>query len=57
MAVHCRHRIIGHHTESARQRLEAIGARVLRTDLDGQITLETDGSQIHFRIFREARGE
>jgi beta-lactamase superfamily II metal-dependent hydrolase len=33
------------------QRLEAIGATVLRTDLDGQITIETDGNQITTQTF------
>jgi competence protein ComEC len=41
----------GHPAPEVLRRLEAIGATVLRTDLDGQITIETDGSQITTRTF------
>jgi competence protein ComEC len=36
----------GHPTPEVLQRLESIGATVLRTDRDGQITIETDGRSI-----------
>jgi competence protein ComEC len=39
----------GHPTRDVLQRLEAIGATVLRTDLDGQITIETDGRSLRTR--------
>ena len=35
----------GHPATEVLQRLEAVGATVYRTDRDGQITVETDGSQ------------
>jgi competence protein ComEC len=41
----------GHPAPEVLQRLEAIGATVLRTDLDGQITIETDGNQITTQTF------
>lgn len=41
----------GHPHPDVVQRLQAVGARVLRTDLDGQITIETDGRSIHHRTF------
>jgi len=41
----------GHPTLEVLQRLEAIGATILRTDLDGQIELETDGRLVIQRTF------
>ena len=41
----------GHPTLDVLQRLEAIGATILRTDLDGQIELETDGRLVIQRTF------
>jgi competence protein ComEC len=42
----------GHPAPDVLRRLEAIGASVFRTDLHGQITLETDGSALRVRTFR-----
>jgi competence protein ComEC len=39
----------GHPTPEVLARLAAVGATVLRTDLDGQITLETDGRAVWAR--------
>jgi beta-lactamase superfamily II metal-dependent hydrolase len=33
------------------QRLESIGAQVYRTDLHGQISVDTDGSRVTVRTF------
>jgi competence protein ComEC len=41
----------GHPAPEVLQRLEAIGARVLRTDLHGEITIETDGYKTNVRTF------
>ncbi len=41
----------GHPTADVLARLEAIGAEIFRTDLDGQITLETDGRTLAVRTF------
>src|SRR5262245_7393786 len=41
----------GHPATEVVQRLEATGATVLRTDRDGQITIETDGHDIHSRTY------
>jgi len=41
----------GHPAPEVLRRLDAIGATVLRTDRDGQITMETDGSQVSVRTF------
>jgi competence protein ComEC len=41
----------GHPATEVLRRLEAIGATVLRTDLQGQIDVETDGREIKFRTF------
>ena len=48
----------GHPTLEVLQRLEAIGATILRTDLEGQIELETDGRLVIQRTFarRSAAG-
>jgi len=42
----------GHPATEVLRRLAAAGATVLRTDLDGQITLETDGIRVNVRTFR-----
>ena len=44
----------GHPTPEVLQRLESIGATVLRTDLDGQITIETDGRSLQTRTFNSS---
>jgi competence protein ComEC len=41
----------GHPAPEVLRRLEAIGATVLRTDLEGQITVETDGKEITTHTF------
>jgi competence protein ComEC len=41
----------GHPTREVLERLVAIGARVYRTDLHGQITLHTDGHRVDVRTF------
>jgi competence protein ComEC len=41
----------GHPATEVVQRLEAAGATVMRTDRDGQITIETDGQDIHSRTY------
>jgi len=47
----------GHPATEVLQRLESIGARVFRTDTDGQITIETDGSALRVRTFRRTNHE
>lgn len=42
----------GHPAPEVLDRLDAIGARVFRTDRDGQITLETDGYDVGVKTFR-----
>ena len=42
----------GHPTPEVLQRLESIGATVLRTDRDGQIGIDTDGHSLHITTFR-----
>ena len=44
----------GHPAREVVERLERAGARVLRTDHDGQITLETDGRTVRWRTFTGA---
>ena len=44
----------GHPAREVVERLEQAGARVLRTDRDGQITLETDGRSATWRTFNGA---
>jgi competence protein ComEC len=41
----------GHPAPEVVRRLEAAGARIYRTDRDGQITVETDGTTVHVRTF------
>lgn len=41
----------GHPAPEVLDRLEAIGAAVYRTDHDGQVTIETDGRDVHVRTF------
>jgi competence protein ComEC len=47
----------GHPAPEVLRRLEAIGATVLRTDLDGQITIETDGRSLRTTTFRRTNYE
>jgi len=42
----------GHPAPEVLERLATIGATVLRTDLDGQITIETDGQRVRVSTFR-----
>ena len=46
----------GHPTADVLRRLEAIGATVLRTDLDGEITIETDGRSLRTTTFVRSHG-
>jgi competence protein ComEC len=41
----------GHPAPDVIARLEAIGARIYRTDLDGEVTVETDGQGVSVRTF------
>jgi competence protein ComEC len=41
----------GHPAPDVVARLEAIGARIYRTDLDGEITVDTDGQHVFVRTF------
>lgn len=45
----------GHPAPEVLQRLEAIGARVLRTDLSGQITLQTDGHSVRDETYEGSK--
>ena len=47
----------GHPTTEVLERLRAAGTRVYRTDLDGQVTLETDGEHLRVRTYMEGRHE
>jgi competence protein ComEC len=42
----------GHPAPEVLQRLESIGASIYRTDLHGQISIETDGGQLRVKTFR-----
>jgi competence protein ComEC len=42
----------GHPAPDVLGRLEAIGARIYRTDLDGEITVDTDGQHVFVTTFR-----
>ena len=41
----------GHPAPDVVQRLESVGARIYRTDLHGQISVETDGVDVYVRTF------
>ena len=41
----------GHPAPDVLQRLESVGTTIYRTDLHGQISLETDGADVHIRTF------
>ena len=43
----------GHPAPEVLRRLEFIGAVIYRTDLDGQVTIETDGTNVQVRTFVE----
>ena len=45
----------GHPAPDVIARLEAIGARIYRTDLDGEITVDTDGDHLFVRTFTGER--
>jgi competence protein ComEC len=45
----------GHPTPEVIQRLESIGTRIYRTDLDGQITVESDCSSVFVRTFTDGK--
>lgn len=47
---------LGHPSEEVIERLEAVGAQVLRTDIDGAITVETDGRKVRVHAFAAAHG-
>jgi competence protein ComEC len=47
----------GHPAPEVLRRLEAIGATVLRTDLEGQIIIETDGRALRTTTFRRTNHE
>jgi beta-lactamase superfamily II metal-dependent hydrolase len=47
----------GHPAPQTLARLEAAGARILRTDLDGTVTIETDGRTLSIRTARGPRQE
>jgi competence protein ComEC len=46
----------GHPVPEVLQRLESAGARIYRTDRDGQITVDTDGKSVAVRRFRSHEG-
>ena len=48
-----RNNTFGHPAPEVLRRLDAIGARIYRTDLDGQVTIETDGIHVSSRTFNE----
>jgi competence protein ComEC len=47
----------GHPAPEVLRRLDAIGATVMRTDLDGQITIETDGRSLRMATYRRTNHE
>jgi len=47
----------GHPTPEVIARLEAIGARVYRTDLDGEVTVDTDGQHVVVTTFTGEKHE
>lgn len=46
-----RNNTFGHPAPDVIARLEAVGARIYRTDRDGEITVETDGQHVNVRTF------
>ena len=46
----------GHPAPEVIQRLESIGARIYRTDLDGEITVESDCRSVVVRTFNDEKG-
>jgi beta-lactamase superfamily II metal-dependent hydrolase len=46
-----RENTFGHPAPEVLHRLDAIGARVYRTDLDGQITIDTDGTNLSVHTY------
>ena len=46
----------GHPTRAALDRLEGVGAKVFRTDLDGEVRLVCDGTHLEFRTGKGAGG-
>jgi competence protein ComEC len=42
----------GHPAPEVVERLQAVGARIYRTDLDGEVTLQTDGGTVSVGTFR-----
>ena len=46
----------GHPNADVLERLRQVRATVLKTDRDGQITLDTDGTRVSYRTFVDARG-
>ena len=47
----------GHPTPDVLQRLESIGATVLRTDRDGQITIQTDGHSLRVATYTRTHND
>jgi competence protein ComEC len=47
----------GHPAPEVLRRLESIGAAIYRTDLDGQITIDTDGEEVRVKTYVDARDE
>jgi len=45
----------GHPAPEVLRRLESIGAAIYRTDLDGQITIDTDGEEVRVKTYVEER--
>ena len=43
----------GHPAPEVISRLESIGAAIYRTDLDGQVTIETDGTNVRVRTYMD----
>jgi len=41
----------GHPAPEVLRRLESVGAAIYRTDLDGQVTIETDGQRVNIRTY------
>ena len=46
----------GHPARDVLERLDGAGARVLRTDRDGEITIVTDGRELSWRTYRKRGG-